>query len=137
MTILILCLLIAIILPYLVKLPVASAMSRAKGGYNNNHPREQQNSLQGFGARAVGAHQNCFESLLIFSTAVLTAMITNHVSLTVQILAVIYIISRIIYVFLYLMNLATLRSLIWFVGLICCIAIISSCFFNNSVTMVG
>lgn len=137
MTTLIICLLIAIILPYLVKLPVASAMSKAKGGYDNNHPREQQNGLQGFGARAVGAHQNCFESLSIFSTAVLTAMITNHVSLMIQSLAVIYIVSRIVYIFLYLMDLAALRSLVWFVGLICCIAIISSCFFNNPVTIVG
>ena len=129
MTTLIVCLLIAIILPYLVKLIVAYAMQKAAGGYNNHHPRKQQNSLEGFGARAVAAHQNCFESLAVFSTAALTAMLTNHVSLMVQILAVIYIISRFVYVFLYLMNLASLRSTVWFVGFICCVSIISTCFF--------
>lgn len=125
MTTLIICLLIALILPYLIKIPVGYAMQRAKGGYDNHHPREQQASLKGFGARAVGAHQNSFESLAVFSTAALTAMVTNHLSYIVQLLAVVYIISRIIYVFLYLMDLAALRSTIWFIGLACCISIIS------------
>lgn len=129
MTTLIVCLLIAIILPYLVKLPVAYAMQKSAGGYNNHQPRMQQNSLKGFGARAVAAHQNCFESLAVFSTAALTAMITNHISLMIQLLAVIYIISRFVYVFLYLMNLASLRSTVWFVGFVCCVLIISSCIF--------
>ncbi|CEG58441.1 MAPEG family protein [Legionella fallonii] len=127
MTTLIICLLIAIILPYLVKLPVGHAMQKARGGYDNKHPRLQQASLQGFGARAVAAHQNCFESLTVFSTAVLTALVTNHVSLAIQVLAVIYIVSRFTYVFLYLMNLAALRSTVWFIGTICCIAIMSLC----------
>ncbi|BCA94538.1 membrane protein [Legionella antarctica] len=127
MTTLLACLLIAIILPYLVKLPVGYAMQKAKGGYDNNHPREQQATLTGFGARAVAAHQNCFESLAVFSTAVLTALVTHHVSLSIQTLAVIYIISRFIYVFLYLINLAALRSIIWFIGVICCLSIMFLC----------
>jgi len=40
-------------------------------GYNNSHPREQQSKLTGFGARALTAHQNAFESLIIFAPAVL------------------------------------------------------------------
>lgn len=127
MTTLIVCLLIAIILPYLAKLPVGYAMQKAKGGYDNNHPREQQASLTGFGARAVAAHQNCFESLAVFSTAALTALATNHVSLSIQMLAVIYIISRFIYIILYLMNLAALRSTIWFIGIICCLSMMFLC----------
>lgn len=129
MTILIACLLIAVILPYLVKLPVGYAMQKAEGGYNNHHPRKQQNSLQGFGARAVAAHQNCFESLAVFSTAVLAAMLTNHISSSVQMLAIIYIISRFVYIYFYLMNMATLRTTVWFIGFLCCISILSACFY--------
>lgn len=127
MTTLIICLLIAVILPYLIKIPMGYAMQKAKGGYNNNYPREQQASLKGFGARAVGAHQNCFESLAVFSTAVLTAIATHHVTSTIETLAIVYIVSRVVYVFMYLMNLASLRSLIWFVGLICCVSILYMC----------
>jgi len=123
MTTLIICLFIAMILPYLVKLPIGYSMQKALGGYNNRQPREQQASLTGFGARAVGAHQNCFESLIIFSTAVLTALVTNHVSSTIQILAVVYIVSRFIYILFYLMDLASSRSTVWFIGLMCCLSI--------------
>ena len=129
MTTLVVCLLIAILLPYLAKLPVGYAMQKARGGYDNNHPRLQQASLQGFGARAVAAHQNCFESLAVFSTAALTAMVTHHLSPLIQFLAVIYIASRFIYIFVYLMDIAALRSAVWFIGIICCIVIMSLCLF--------
>ncbi len=126
MSTLILCLLIAILLPYIAKIPVAIAMQKA-GGYNNNYPREQQAKLDGFGARALGAHQNSFESLIIFATAVLTALATNHTSETIQHLAVAYIGLRVIYTACYLLNWATLRSTVWFFSLVCCVAIIGLC----------
>lgn len=127
MATLIVCLLITVILPYLLKVPVGYAMQKAKGGYDNHHPRQQQASLQGFGARAVAAHQNCFESLAVFSTATLTALVTNHVSQTIQTLALVYIVSRLIYIFLYLMDFATLRSTVWFIGLACCVSMMWLC----------
>lgn len=126
MTTLILCLLFTVILPYLVKIPVGYAMQKA-GGYDNNYPREQQARLEGFGARAVAAHQNCFESLAVFSAAALTAIATNNLNSTIQILAIVYVVSRIFYVFLYWMNLASLRSTVWFIGLISCISILWLC----------
>ena len=66
---LILCLFIACLFPYFAKIPVAMAMKDQPGGYDNNHPRAQQAALTGFGARAVAAHQNSFESLIIFSAS--------------------------------------------------------------------
>lgn len=127
MSTVLICLLIAIVLPYLVKMPVGYAMQKAQGGYNNNYPRDQQASLKGFGARAVAAHQNCFESLAVFSTAALTALVTQHVSSTIEVLAMVYIVSRIVYVFMYLMNLAALRSTVWFIGYACCVAMLWMC----------
>jgi len=41
MTTLIVCLFLALLLPLLAKGPVVFAMAKL-GGYNNNHPREQQ-----------------------------------------------------------------------------------------------
>lgn len=126
MTTLIICLIITVLLPYLVKIPLSVAMHKA-GGYNNNYPREQQGRLQGFGARAAGAHQNCFESLAVFSTAALTAMVTNNLSMTIQYLAITYIVARIVYIFLYFMDLATLRSTVWFISLVCCVSMLWMC----------
>ncbi|MCW8400792.1 MAPEG family protein [Legionella sp. PATHC038] len=126
MTTLIICLFIAILLPYLLKVVVAYFMQK-EGRYDNNYPRAQQARLQGMGARAVAAHQNSFESLLVFATAALTAMATKHIGISIQIVAIVYIISRIIYCFFYLMDKASLRSAVWFVGFVCCLIILGLC----------
>ena len=127
MSILIICLLIACLIPYLSKIPVALAMKNQPGGYDNYHPRAQQTALTGFGARAVAAHQNSFESLLIFSAAVLTALATQHTTSTIQTLAILYLVTRCIYHIFYLLNFASLRSLIWAIGLLASLSIIWLC----------
>jgi uncharacterized MAPEG superfamily protein len=126
MTLLLVCLFIVVLLPYLAKLPVGYAMNQL-GGYDNSHPREQQAKLEGFGARALAVHQNSFEALAVFSAAILSAVATHNNSLLIQVLAIVYVLSRIIYHVLYLMNLATFRSIAWFVGYICCLVIIVRC----------
>jgi len=126
MNTLIICLFITILLPYVLKIVVGNFMNKA-GGYDNHYPRIQQAKLQGMGARAVGAQQNGFESLLVFASVALTAMATNHVTASIQILAVVYIISRVVYNVFYLMDLPSLRSLVWFIGFICCLAILFLC----------
>lgn len=126
MNTLIFCLFIAILLPYLLKLVVAHFMKK-EGIYDNHYPRVQQARLTGMGARAVAAHQNGFESLIVFAVAAITALATNHTGISVQILAITYLVSRIIYNILYLYDLASLRSLIWFIGLLCCLSILLSC----------
>lgn len=124
---LILSLFIACLLPYLAKMPLAFAQAKHPKGYDNNHPREQQAGLTGFGARALAAHQNSFESLIIFSAAILTALATQNTSDTIQYLAITYLISRIIYHAFYLLNWASLRSTIWAVSLISSLSIIWIC----------
>lgn len=126
MTTLIVCLFIAALLPYLAKVPVAYAMQKA-GGYDNNHPRAQQNALTGFGARALAAHQNAFESLIIFAPAVLLAITTNTTGDTIVNLAIVHVIARILFNVLYLYNISTLRSLVWSVATIASFSIIYLC----------
>lgn len=123
---LVLCLFITAWLPFLSKIAVASAMAK-EGGYDNNHPREQQKKLKGYGARALAAHQNSFEALLIFAVAVLSALVTHTNSWLTNYLAITFVISRILYHAFYLMNLSTLRSLIWFVGFGSSMFILGSC----------
>ncbi len=120
------CLFIAALLPFFAKIPLALAMNKA-GGYDNNHPRDQQASLKGFGARALAAHQNSFESLIIFSAAISIAVATDTTGETIKILAMVHIGARIIYNALYLMNFGVLRSISWAVGIGCSFAIIWQC----------
>jgi len=126
MTILIICLFIAALLPFIAKIPVAIAMHKL-GGYNNNHPRAQQAKLTGFGARALAAHQNAFESLIIFAPAVLLAIITQNTGAVIEQLAIAHIVARVLYNIAYLMNIGTIRSFIWAVGIISALSIIFLC----------
>ncbi len=126
MSLLLTCLLIAAILPYLAKIPLGIAMHRS-GGYDNNYPREQASRLTGFGARAWGGHQNSFESLIVFGIAILSAIATNNITSTIQTLAIVHIVARLVYHALYLMNIATLRSLVWAVGYFASLIILGMC----------
>ena len=99
-------------------------------GYDNNHPREQQANLEGFGARALAAHQNAFESLIIFSVAILLAVATSTNNETVQLLAIIHVGSRVVYNLLYLLNISIFRSIIWAIGIGCSFAIMWQCIPN-------
>ncbi|MGI2174621.1 MAPEG family protein [Shewanella ulleungensis] len=121
------CLLIAMLLPYAAKVPVAMAMAKL-GRYDNNHPRAQQAQLTGFGARAVAGHQNAFESLIVFGIAVLTALITNNVTDVVALLAIVHVVARVVYHAMYLLNYGSLRSLSWFVAIGASIAIFCQAF---------
>ncbi|MFT6918954.1 MAG: putative MAPEG superfamily protein [Cognaticolwellia sp.] len=126
MTTLIICLFIAALLPFIAKIPVAIAM-HDMGGYNNNHPRAQQAKLTGFGARAFAAHQNAFESLLIFAPAVLLAIATQNTGVFIEQLAITHIVARVLYNIAYLMNIGVIRSLIWGVGIMSSFTIIYQC----------
>ena len=126
MTTLIICLFIAALLPFLAKVPVAIAMHKLNG-YNNNHPRSQQAQLTGFGARALAAHQNAFESLTIFAPAILLAIATHNTGALIEQLAITHVVARVFYNIAYLINLGTIRSLIWAVGIISSFTIIYQC----------
>jgi len=126
MTTLIWCLFIAMLLPLIAKVPVAFAMNKL-GGYDNQHPRAQQNQLTGVGARALAAHKNAFESLIIFAPAVLLAITTHHLGSNITLLAIIHVCARIAYHIFYLMNIDKLRSVVWFIATVCSFSISILC----------
>ena len=126
MTTLIICLFIAALLPFIAKVPVALAMNKL-GGYNNKYPRSQQAELTGFGARALAAHQNAFESFIIFAPAVLLAISTQNTGVLIEQLAITHIVARVLYNIAYLMNVGVIRSIIWAVGILSSFTIIFQC----------
>ncbi|MGF6487237.1 MAPEG family protein [Pseudomonas frederiksbergensis] len=119
------CVFISALLIYVAKIPVAKAMNE-QGGYNNHLPRQQQAQLTGFGARALAAHQNSFEALIIFAVGVLMAHTTQTAGWLIDALAILFVIARIIYLLCYWADLAWQRSLVWFVGLVCSLLLMIS-----------
>ncbi|WP_095130084.1 MAPEG family protein [Pseudomonas sp. Irchel s3h14] len=119
------CVFISALLIYVAKIPVARAMNDL-GGYDNHLPRQQQAQLTGFGARALAAHQNCFEAFILFAVGVLMAHTTQTAGWLIDLLAIIFVITRIIYLLCYWVDLAWQRSLVWFVGLVCSLLLMIS-----------
>ncbi|TBN38579.1 MAPEG family protein [Pseudomonas sp. BGI-2] len=119
------CVFISALLIFVAKIPVAKAMNE-QGGYDNHLPRQQQAQLTGFGARAVAAHQNCFEAFMLFAVGVLMAHTTQTAGWLIDSLAIIFVITRIIYLLCYWADLAWQRSLVWFVGLVCSLLLMIS-----------
>lgn len=105
------------LLVYSSKIPIAVAMQQA-GGYDNHHPRAQQAALTGWGARSVAAHLNGFETFAPFAAAVLLAHVAGAETTLVDVLALVFVASRAVYVACYIADLATLRSIVWTIGMV-------------------
>ncbi len=112
------CVLAAAVLPILsVGLAkFTSIKSPAKGGYDNNNPREWEAKQTGWKARAKAAQENGFEALPLFAFAVLAAQQAGLDQAHTDKMAMIFIAIRLIYVAVYLANIGALRSLVWFAG---------------------
>lgn len=126
MTIALWCLFLAGIMHTLSKGPLAIHMAKAPGGYNNNMPREQAASLEGEGKRALAIHLNQIESFPLFAAGVLVATASSISAPAIDYLALAYVAARIIYIPLYLKDIATMRSLVWGVGYISSLALMCS-----------
>jgi len=124
MTIVIICLFIATLMPILSKAPMAIAMNKIKGGYDNRNPREQQKSLSGFGARAKAAHENCFEALIMFTPGALSVLVTNNTAQLAEYFAIAFVVARLAYLLAYYFDKHVLRSTFWGIGFIASLALI-------------
>jgi uncharacterized MAPEG superfamily protein len=118
-----LCLPIAYGLVFVPKLPLSVAMARLPEGYDNKNPRDQQAKLTGWGKRAAAAHANGFESFAPFAAGVLATQLTGASARWAAIFAIAYVVSRLLYAFAYLADVAVLRSSIWTVGFVSTVAL--------------
>ncbi|HEY8376706.1 MAG TPA: MAPEG family protein [Nannocystis sp.] len=116
MTVALWCLFAAALLHILSKLPLSAAQAREGSGYDNRSPRDQQDRLTGWGARARAAHLNQLESFPLFAAGVLVATVAAPKVAAIDALALAYIAARIVYPVLYLADISTARSLVWMVG---------------------
>jgi uncharacterized MAPEG superfamily protein len=110
------CVLAAVLLPYacsyLAKFR-AFGKAPARGGYDNADPRGWLARQQGFSARANAAQANSFEALPFFIGAVIIAHQLGAPQTRVDILALVFVTLRIIYVAMYVADLHIARSAFW------------------------
>jgi uncharacterized MAPEG superfamily protein len=112
----------AIALPWLMAALKKSPLA-VSGKYSNRAPRAMQPKLEGLSQRAHWAEQNSFEILPAFVAAVLVAHLAGAEQMLIDQLAIGFIVSRVLYSICYLTDWATLRSLVWTVGLIFIVAL--------------
>ena len=110
MTIAELCLLGAVVL-WLATIGLAKGFGWRD--YDNAKPRSSGFYDSGWKARALGAHQNGLEALPFFAAAVLLAEFRGAPRDLVDALAVAFLIVRLVYVTVYMLDRPTIRSLVW------------------------
>ena len=123
------CVLVAAVLPLLCAYLAKShgfGKPRSQGGYDNHAPREWLGKLVGWRARANAAQANTFEALPFFFAAVIIAHQLGAPQTRLDILALLFVTLRIIYVAMYVADLHVARSAIWAAALLVNVAILLS-----------
>jgi uncharacterized MAPEG superfamily protein len=101
---------------FLTIVPIVPAKLEGSRQYNNANPRDPGFYTPGLRARSQGAHLNGFETFPFFAVAVILAEIRHAPQVTIDTLAVGFILVRLIFVLSYLGDRPTLRSAAWFTG---------------------
>ncbi|MDB5742662.1 MAG: rane protein-like protein [Polaromonas sp.] len=102
--------------------------SRREGGYDNNNPRAWLARQTDWRARANAAQANTFEALPFFFAAVIIAHQLQAPQTRLDSLALLFVVLRMVYIVLYVRDLAKARSIIWALALMINIAILFSGF---------
>jgi len=92
-------------------------------------PRDKAIVLTGTAGRLQRAMNNHFESLILFTIAVVVITYTDQSDSKTMLFAFTYLGARILYVPAYVFGLAPWRSLIWFIGLAATVAMLLSALF--------
>lgn len=101
------CVLAAIMLPYIC---FGVARNRARRFRDNRNPRDFPNQIKGLPKRAWDAQLNSFENLPAFAAAVIIAQLAHAPQTRVDILALVWMFARIMYVLFYLTDRDKLRT---------------------------
>lgn len=112
------CILVAAALPYLWVL-----LAKSVPNYDNRTPREGLERAQGWRKRANWAQLNAFEAFPPFAAGVIVAQMAHAPQGRVDLLAASFIGLRILHGVFYVADKASLRSLVWFLGLACVVAL--------------
>lgn len=117
------CVLIAAFMPLAFIGYAKFAGDSKMGPRENHHPREWLDTTQGAKKRAYWAQLNSFEAFPPFAAGVIIAVIAGGSIATVNILAVLFIVLRLVYGWCYITDRASLRSTVWFVAAACTVGL--------------
>lgn len=81
-----------------------------------SRPRFYGDKLPDHAKRANWAHQNSFESFILYAPAAVAAYVTGQTSTTALYAVVAYLIARLLFSVFYILNVAPLRSLMFGIG---------------------
>jgi uncharacterized MAPEG superfamily protein len=108
------CLLCVGLLPML-----CAGISKSKVDYDNKNPRTWLSRQSGFRLRANSAQQNSWEAFLWFSVAVLAVHTNDQAQTTdVGMMAIFYVVLRILYIAAYVSDFAMLRTIFWSIAFV-------------------
>jgi uncharacterized MAPEG superfamily protein len=113
-SVLLACVAIAAALIYLPFLVVG--YGRLQAGYDMAKPRALFDQLPAYAQRATWAHQNAFETFMIFAVAALMAYVTQADSLWTPWAAIAFVVARTFYPVFYILNIPIGRSAMFAVG---------------------
>jgi uncharacterized MAPEG superfamily protein len=94
------------------------------GGYDNDDPRAWLARQGDWRARANNAQANSFEALPFFFAAVLSAQYLQAAPLSLDLLALAFVLLRIAYIYCYVADKASLRSMVWTLAFLVNVAIL-------------
>ena len=112
----------ACLLPYIFTLIAKKTAGLTAQDHQN--PRAALANATGIAARANAVQQNSFESLPLFIAAVLMAEYMVIPQSYIMTLGIAYLLLRVLYGICYLVNWATLRSIIWTLSMLCPICLL-------------
>ena len=111
------CIFITLLFPW-----ICTALGKTLGGFKTHHnvdPRRFEANLEGKAKNAIYAQQNSFEIFPAFAVSVLIAQQFSVMPQDIiDNLCIIFVVSRVSYLFAYLYNFSLLRSTLWFIGVL-------------------
>ncbi len=123
------CVLVAALLPYACAYLAKSGglgKPRSQGGFDNRDPRGWLARQTDWRARANAAQANSFEALPLFIGAVIIAHQLGAPQTRIDILAVLFVTLRTIFIAMYVAGLPTVRSAVWAAAFLVNLAILLS-----------
>jgi uncharacterized MAPEG superfamily protein len=119
MSVAFICVFVAVFIPLIF---AAYAKFSVKG-YNNRTPREFLEGLEGRAKRANWAQMNSFEAFPPFAAGVIIAHLSGAPQNTMDGLAVLFIVFRVLYGIFYVMDQSILRTVMWFLAFGCTVGV--------------
>ena len=116
MTIALFCILLAALMPIACAGIAKSGAFKThprEGGFDNRNPRDWLDKQEGYRKWANNAQANCWEALPFFAAAVIVNHMLGGAGVLANALAVVFIVLRCTFVYLYVTGKQGVRSMVW------------------------